>query len=162
MLKTSNLFSIFILLWSLGSPAQALYNPLDKLSPPPFGEFSAVGQVYSSQMPLGNPPCSGVLVAPKLVLTAFHCIASRGIQAKDIKFITDKDEVSLVQSVVYSVQGSPRAMKPHISEEEMLSIQQEDLILLRLKSPIISARPAVLANLQDRVFEKQPMWNWVS
>lgn len=116
--------------------------------------YPFLGRLYSNQIPKNTPPCSGVLVAPNLVLTAYHCINRYGFHATEVEFVTDDNESSVVSSYLYPTKKLPRTMNMQLPIDEILSIQNEDLVLLKLEKTIQLTKPVELFDFKSCDHEK--------
>ena len=118
--------------------------------------FPSVGLIYNDKFRRGEFGCSGVLVSPVLVLTAFHCINANGKITGNIEFQVHNGESSHASPLLYATaERLPRTMDVTLKIDEILSIQSEDLVLLKLIEPIFSVEAVSLFDFRENAFDEK-------
>ena len=150
------LILIFLELFILNNYSYAsLFRDNNTITQVNAKDHPSVGMIYSNQLRRDKFPCSGVLVSPDLVLTAFHCINVYGQLATEIEFEVHTGEASFATPLVYATgYREPRTMTNKLSIDQVFSVQAEDLVLLKLERPIVTVKPTVLFDFKECSYEK--------
>lgn len=112
--------------------------------------FESVGRIYASFAPPDLPNCSGVLISPRQVLTAYHCIASVEGLAKQVRFVADSGEESVVARWRWEETGRvPKLLDHYMNEKDKVAAAQEELVLLELVDEIKHVRPVKVLRLDE-------------
>ena len=112
----------------------------------------AIGTITQPEEALKLTRCTGVLIAPDLVLTAAHCVNGDPLGALVI-FFRGSEPARPVRAARVAARYSPDPgeMLPNAAPDVSLSDLSLDLAVLRLTEPVRDRRPIALAADPKRV-----------
>ncbi len=135
-------FMLLVILFSISAYAQ-----IDLFSPPTavsHGDPIEVGQAgLGTVVGVFSPGlCSGTLLSDRVVLTARHCMNEEGTGDVVLPRTGSDCGTAIIEKTIY-----PNGSYPiNLSDGEENVVALPDMALLKLKTPICGAKPAVLPN----------------